>query len=70
MLTDDTFSRFSFGLQSELWWNADDGRCDPDGSDHGGHASGCAFHGVLERARDDAVAVDTDGTQVQYRRRA
>jgi len=66
VLADDALAGFVFGLESELRRNADDGRRDPDGSDHGRHARGCALHGVLERTRDDAVAVHANGTQVQY----
>ena len=44
---------------------ADERRQDPDGGDDGRHVLGGALDGVLERARDDEVAVDADGAEVE-----
>ena len=52
-------------LPAEQRRDADDGRQDPDGADHGGHARRRPLHGVLERALDDEVAVDADGAEVE-----
>jgi len=49
--------------------DADQGGQDPDGSDHGDHVFHGAFDGVLKRARDDEIAIDADGAQVQNGRR-
>ena len=69
VLTDYTLSRAGFCFPAEQRRNADDGRQDPDSSDHGSHASRRSFDGVLEWALDDEIPVDTDSAQVQYRRR-
>jgi len=70
MLIDHTFSRFSFNLPAEQRRDADNSRQDPDGRYHGRHARRRPLHGVLERALDDEIPVDTDGAQVQYGRSA
>jgi len=70
VLADGAFSWSLFSLPAEQRRDADDGRQDPDGGDHGGHACRCPLHGVLERSLDDEVAVDADGAQVEDRRGA
>jgi len=42
--------------------DADESRQHPDGGYHGNHVLHCTLDGVLKRASDDEIAVNTDGT--------